>query len=154
MPVPPIPSTDTTEASGDATAAINLLLMGAMQWLQEASSIAPASISWHSMPRKQPPSAALGAPPAAEDSEVSFRPKRTDTVTSVPVVIFAPMILIVMQIPLQSFIPTGAFNSAQTTPWTFQPSLPKTPQMMSLPFIAWPQSPAKSRPIGFPDKLL
>ena len=39
MPVLPPSPTDTTEPSGDATAAINLQLMGAMEQLQQASSI-------------------------------------------------------------------------------------------------------------------
>ena len=46
-PVLPPPPADATEPSGDATAAFNLQLTGGMEQLQQDSSIAPASISWH-----------------------------------------------------------------------------------------------------------
>ena len=117
-PVLPPPPTDTTDPSGDATAAINLQLMGVLEQLQQASSITPASISWHNMPRKQPLSAGLVALPAAEKLEDPFRPKGKDTVISVPTAIFIQMILIVMQMPVQAFIPTGTFSSAHVTPQT------------------------------------
>ena len=112
MPVLPPPPADTTEPSGDATGAINLQLTGAMEQLQQASSITPASVSQLSMPRKQPPSAASGALPAAEELGDPFRPKGMDTVTSVPMVIFTATIPIVMQMPLHVPIPTGAFSCA------------------------------------------
>ena len=154
MPVLPPPPAGTTEPSGDATATVNLQLTGTMELLQQASSITQASVSWDSTPRKQPPSAALGAPPAAEELEDPFRAEETDTVISVPAAIFTPMILIMMQMPLQAPIPTGALSSSHVTPQTLEPILPKTPQVMSLPFITWPQAPTKGRPIGFPDELL
>ena len=59
-----------------------------------------------------------------------------------------------MQMPPQVPIPTGPFSFAHITPQILQPTLPKTLQMISLPFITWPQAPTKGRPTGFPDELL
>ena len=106
------------------------------------------------MPKKQPPSAALQAPPAAKESEDPFRPEGMDTVTSVPMVIFTATIPIMMQRSPQAPIPTGAFSSTHVPAQTLQPILPKTLQMMSLPFITWPQVPTKGRLTGFPGELL
>ena len=116
MPVLPPPPTDTTEPSGDTTVAINLQLTDAMEQLQQAASITPATISQHSTLRKQPPTAVLGAPPADKELEDPFVPEGMDTVTSVPMVIFTSMILIMMQMPLQVPIPTGAFSTTPITP--------------------------------------
>ena len=150
----PPPPTDTTEPSGHVTAAINLQLMGAIEWLQQASSIAPASISQQSLLRKLPPSIALGALPAAKELEDPFRPEGADTVTSAPMAIFTSTIPIMMQMSLQAPIPSGAFSSTHITPQPFQPTLPKTLQMPSHPFLTQPQAPNKGRPTGFPDELL
>ena len=68
------------------------------------------------MPRKQPPSTALGTLLAAKELDDPFRPERTNTVTSVPMVTFTPTILIMTQMPPQAFIPTGAFSSTHVTP--------------------------------------
>ena len=154
MLVLPPPPTDTTEPFSDITAAINLQLMGIQEWLQQASPIAPTSISQQSMSRKQPPSAALGALLAVNKSQDSFRPEGMDTGTMAPVASFTPTILIMMQMSLHVPIPTGALSSAHATPWPIQPTLPKTLQMLSHPFLTQPQATTKGRPTGFPDKLL
>ena len=56
--------------------------------------------------------------------------------------------------PLHAPIPTGTLSFTHVTPGILQPTLPKTPQMMSLPFITQPQAPTKGRPTGFSDELL
>ena len=148
------PPSDTAEPSSDTTAAINLQLMGTMEQLQQASPIAPASVSWHSMPRKQPPFTALGALPAAKELEDPFRPEGMDPVTSVPVVTFTPTIPIVMQMSSQASIPADAFSFTHITPWILQLTLPKTLQMMSLSFITQSQAHTKGSPTIFPDEPL
>ena len=151
-PVLPPPPTYTTEPSDDTTAAINLQLMSAMEQLQQASSIAPASISKQSMPWKQPSSAALGAPPAAKELEDPLQPKGTETATSVPMVIFTPIIPIMMQMPLQVPIPTDAHSPPHHSLNIL--ALLKTLLMMSFPFVTWPQAATKGSPTGVPNKLL
>ena len=42
--------------------------------------------------------------------------------------------------------PAGALSFAHATPQILQPTLPKTLQMMSIPFITWPQTHAKGWP--------
>ena len=114
-PVPPPPPADTAEPSSDTTAAINLQLMGAMEQLQQASSITPASVSWHSTPQKQPPYAGLGILPAAKELEDPFSPEVMVSITSVPMVTFTPTIPSVMQMSLQVPIPAGALSFAHIT---------------------------------------
>ena len=114
-PVQPPPA-DTAEPSSNITVAINMQLMGTIEQLQEASPITPASFSWHSTPRKQPPSAALGALPAAKESDDPFRPEGMASITSVPMAIFMPTIPIVMQMSPQVHIPAGALSFTHITP--------------------------------------
>ena len=64
------------------------------------------------------------------------------------------MILIMMQMSLQTPIPTGALSSAHSTLQPLQPTLPKTPQMPSHPFITQPEAPTKGGPTSFLDEVL
>ena len=145
---------DTAEPSGDIIAVINLQLMGTMEQLQQSSPISPAAVSWHSTPRKQPQSAALGTLPAAKELKDPFRPEGMDSITSVPMVTFTTAILIMIQTSPQVPIPAGALSFTHVTPWILQLTLPKTPQMISLHFITWPQAPTQGGPTNFLDDLL
>ena len=106
----------------------------------------PSLCLLHSMQRKQPPSAALGAQPAAEELEDLFRPEGLDSFTSVPMAIFTPTIPIVMQMSLQVPIPAGAPSFAHITPWILQPTMPRTLQMKSLHFITQLRPPLRVDP--------
>ena len=90
---------DMFEPSWDITTAqINLHLRGALEWLQQASPVALASISWHSTPGKQLPLASLGALPSARGTEGPLRPEGTD-----------------------SIIPASMATLQQTSPWVATP---------------------------------
>ena len=101
-----------------------------------------ASVSQHSTPKRQPPSTALGALPAAEESKDPLRPEGTDSVTPVPMATLK-------QTSLQVITPASTLSSAQVTPQLPQPTLPKTPQVAGIPFITLPQAPSKGGP-GWP----
>ena len=93
----------------------SLQLTGTMEQLQQASPITSASVSQHSMPRKQPPSAALGSPPAAEESEYPFSPEGMDSITSVPLATLMPTILTMVQTSMQVPIPASALSFTHVT---------------------------------------
>ena len=60
---------DTVEPPHDIAMAINLHLHQALEQLQWASPAALAPVSQCSLPRREPPSAALGAPASADGTE-------------------------------------------------------------------------------------
>ena len=116
-------------------------------------SVTAAGFSQHSTPRKVPPSAALGALPAAKESEDPFQPEGTDSIPSVPMATLLPAIQTMAQMSLLVPIQAGTLSFAHITPWILQSNLPKTLQMASLPFITRPQAPTMYGPTGFSDRL-
>ena len=98
--------------------------MDAREQNQCTSLISPAFVSWHSMPRKQPPSGTLRVLPAGKELKDPFRPEGMDSVTPAPMVTFTPRILIMMQMSLHMPIPAGALSFAHVTPTVLQPTLP------------------------------
>ena len=66
---------NTIEPPCDITMAINFHLQGALEWLWQASPAASAPVSQCSMPRREPPSVALGALPPTKENEDPLRPK-------------------------------------------------------------------------------
>ena len=64
----PSPAT-SVEPSHDITMAINQQLQVALEWLQWASPAISTPMSWHSMPKRELSSVALGAPPPGEVTE-------------------------------------------------------------------------------------
>ena len=71
---------DTTEPPQDIAMAINQHLHGALEQLQWTSSAASTPVSQQIMPRKEPPSVALGAPPSTAGTEDPLRWKETGLV--------------------------------------------------------------------------
>ena len=63
--------------------AVNLHLQGALEQLQWASPTASAPVSQCSMPRREPPSAALGALTSRDEAEDPLGPKGMDSATPI-----------------------------------------------------------------------
>ena len=78
IPVQTYSLTDTIDSPHDITMAVNLHLQGALEQLQWASSAASTLVFQGSTPRREPPSAALGAPPSTEGTEDPLGQKETD----------------------------------------------------------------------------
>ena len=73
------PLADTAEPPHNIAMAINLHLQEALEWLQWVSPAASAPVSQHSMPRRKPPSVALGALPSTGEMEDPLRPEEMDS---------------------------------------------------------------------------
>ena len=58
------------EPPHDITTVLNLHLQGALEWLQQTSSVTSAPLSQHSMPGRRPMSAAFGAPPSTQAEDL------------------------------------------------------------------------------------
>ena len=124
-PVLTHPPADTIEPHRDITMTVNLHLHGALEWLQWALSTASAPVSQCSMPRREPPTAVLGAPPSTEETEDPLWPKEMDS--AIPV-----MMATLTQMPLQRATPDDTPNIPHVTHPLLQPTMPKTPEATSM----------------------
>ena len=139
--------TDTFEPPYDITMTINLHLQGALEWLQQASSAASTPVSQHSMPRRGPPSVALGAPSSTEGRENPLGQKETDS--TIPA--SAAMLT---QTPLWVVTPGDTPSLAHTIHQLLQLTLPQTPEMVSIPSISQPQATPRVKLAEVTDELL
>ena len=124
-PVLTHPLADTIEPPHDITMAINLHLQGALEWLQWASSTASASVSQLCMPRREPPSVALVAPPSTEETEDSLGLKEMDWAIPVPMATLTQMLLWVAT-------PGDTPSIPHITHPLLQPTVLKTPEAASM----------------------
>ena len=79
-----------------------------------------------------------------ENQETPLRPEGTDSITP------ASMATL-LQMSLQAAIPAGNLSFTQVTSHL---PLPKTPQMVGIPFVTWPQASSKGEPAGLSGELL
>ena len=119
------PPADIIEPPCDIAMAIKLHLQGALEQLQQASSAASTLVSQHRMPRMEPPSAALGAPPSTEGTEDPLRLKETDSAISI-------LMVTLTQTPLWVALPGDTHCIPHGTHPLLQPTMPKTPEAASM----------------------
>ena len=123
--LPPSPAA-TVKPSCNIAMAINQQLQGALEQLQQASPTDLTPVSLHSMPKREPPSVALGTLPPSEVTEGPPRPNEED-----------PAILAQMASPTQispwlampEDIPSIVHISHSPSPLT----MPKFPEAASTP---------------------
>ena len=125
MPVLTHSLVNTVEPPHDITMAVNLHLQGVLEQLQQASSTASAPVSQHSMPRIEPPSAALGAPPSTKETEDPLWPKETDS--AIPI-----LMATITQMPPQVATPADTPSIPHVTHPLLQPTMPQTPEAASM----------------------
>ena len=118
--------------------AINQHLQGTLEWLQQTSSAASTPVYQHNMPRKEPPSVALGTPPSIEGTEDPLGQKETDSAIPVP----------------QVATPGDTTSLTHAVPQLLQLNLPQTPEMVSIFFISQHQTPPRVGPARLTDELL
>ena len=74
----------SVEPSHDITMAINQQLQRALEWLLQVSPAILTTVSLHSMQKREPPSAALGAPTPSEVIEGHSKPNEEDPAIPAP----------------------------------------------------------------------
>ena len=108
----------------DITTAINLKLQGALEQLQWTSPTASAPVSQCSMPRREPPSVALGALPSTRETEYTLKPEGTSAIP-------APMATL-MQTSPQVATPGDTPSLLHVTYLLLQSIVPKTLEVASM----------------------
>ena len=123
-PVLPPSLANTVETPGDITMAINLQLQGTLEWLQQTSPPASAPVSQHRTLRKEPPPVTLGASPSTREREDPIRPEGMDSAIPAPTAI-------IMQMPPWVATPGSTPSFTHITHLLLQPTMPKTPEVVS-----------------------
>ena len=131
---------DTIEPPCYIAMAINLHLYGALEQLQQASSAALVPVSQHSMPRREPPSVALGALPLGNGTEDPLRLMGTESS--------------ITQMPPWVATPGDAANFTHTSLQLLQPTLPQLLEVVCISFISQPQATPRVGPARLTHELL
>ena len=114
----------TVAPSCNIAMAINQQLQGAMEWLQWASPTILTPVSLHSIPKRDLPSAALGALTPSEVTEGPFRPNEEDP--AVPAPMASPI-----QASLQVVTPEDVPSITHVSHSPSLPTMPKIPEAAS-----------------------
>ena len=126
--------------------AINQHLQGPLEWLQQTSSIASTPVSQCSMPRKEPPSVALGAPPSKAGTEDPLGQKETGLAIPAPADTFtqtAHGCLHQVTPPASPQPFPNCSNQLYHRHWRWRAS-PLSPSTRPLPGTGWPDCPMSS----------
>ena len=107
---------------------LGLNLRGALEQLQWASLAAPCSLSQYVTSRTQLPSAALGAPSPARETETLLRSVGTES-------IIPTLVVTLTQTSPQTTPPSISPGSALSTQQLFWLTGPRTPEAGNMPYI-------------------